>query len=66
MYINKISSHYHWLAEDNIPMHEFPIPVNAENDYKRQLETEIPLTEEELKKNTRNRLDSDIDKQSGK
>ena len=48
-YINKISSHHHWLAEDNTPMHEFPIPMNAENDYKRKLETAIPLIEEELK-----------------
>ena len=36
-YINKISSHDHMLAEDNIPMHKFPISMNAENDYKRKL-----------------------------
>ena len=30
-------------------MHEFPLPMNAENDYKRKLETSEPLTEKELK-----------------
>ena len=48
-YIDKISSHHHWLTENNTPMHKFPIPMNAENDYKRKLETVIPLTEDELK-----------------
>ena len=48
-YIEKISSHHYWLAEDNTPMHEFLIPMNAENEYKRQLETAIPFTEDELK-----------------
>ena len=56
-YIEKISSHHHWLAEEHTPMHEFPIPMNAENDYKRELR--FP------KKNlniTKKVLDSDIDK----
>ena len=48
-YINKILLHHHWLAEDKTPMNEFPIPMNAKNDYKRQLETAIPLIEDELK-----------------
>ena len=33
-YIKKISSHHNWLADDDTPMHEYPIPMNAENDYK--------------------------------
>ena len=31
-------------------MHEFPLPMNPDNDYKRKLETSEPLTEDELKK----------------
>ena len=46
-------------------MHEFPIPMNAENDYKRQLETEFLLTEDELKQHE-NMLVLVIDKQSAK
>ena len=40
-YIENISSHHHLLANGNTPRHEFPIPMNAENDYKRQLEMAI-------------------------
>ena len=48
-YINKISSNHQWLYEEVKQMHEFPLPMNADNDYKRKLETSEPLTEIELK-----------------
>ena len=49
-YIKKISSHHHWLHDEVHHMHEFPLPMNPDNDYKRKLETSEPLTEDELKK----------------
>ena len=45
-----MSSYRHWLADEDTPMHEFPIPMNAKNYYKRNLETATPFTEVELKR----------------
>ena len=49
-YIKKISSHHHWLCDEVHHMHEFPLPMNPDNAYKRKLETSEPLTEDEVKK----------------
>ena len=48
-YINKFSSHNKWLHEEVKQMHEFPLPMNTEHNYKRKIETSEPLTEKELK-----------------
>ena len=48
-YINTIPSHHKWLHEEVKQIHEFTLPMNTENDYKRKLETSEPLAEKELK-----------------
>ena len=49
IYINTIPSHHKWLHEEVKQIHEFTLPMNIENDYKRKLETSEPLAEKELK-----------------
>ena len=48
-YIDKILTHHHWIHNENKPAHEFPIPMDDSNEFKKSLETATPFTEEELK-----------------
>jgi hypothetical protein len=42
-YIDKILSRHHWIQQENMPAHTFPIPMMTDNEYLRKLEmTEIP------------------------
>ena len=48
-YIEKILTHHHWIHNENKPAHEFPIPMDDSNEFKKSLETATPFTAEELK-----------------
>ena len=48
-YIEKFQKRHEWLHTETHPMHQFPIPMNADNSYQRQLEQAPIPTEEEIK-----------------
>ena len=48
-YIDKILTHHHWIHNENKPTHEFPIPMNNNNEFRKSLKNATPFTEEELK-----------------
>jgi deoxyuridine 5'-triphosphate nucleotidohydrolase len=47
-YINKFLQRHEWIHTENRPMHQFPIPMNADNNYQKRLEQAPIPTEEEI------------------
>ena len=48
-YIEKVQKRHVWLHTESQPMHQFPIPMNADNSYQKRLEQAPIPTEEECK-----------------
>ena len=48
-YIDKLCAHHDWIKRDT-PAGEFPVPMKADPDYQRRLETSEPLTPDMLAK----------------
>ena len=48
-YITKLEESHPWLEKFDGPVENYPIPMRAETDYRKQLESAVPATPDELK-----------------
>ena len=48
-YIDKLIEQHKWLQQDTTPLHQFPLPMNPDTKYQRQLEQAEPLSIDEKK-----------------